>query len=264
MHLTEVDLDRPAGRRIQSPGRCIYCGAPGENLTDEHVIPYALGANSLVLEKSCCGDCQKIIQKYEQEVLKKQLGTFRAQVDAPTRRRKDRPTEVRIDFVEVDDDGSSIRDLGHRVLALTEVPLAISLWSSPIPKLLDPAGNKMDLGQPWSWSDTNGFMELCRGVAEETGARHVAAKIGAVNRVHYLRSLAKTAHAYAAAEIGLDGFEPLLTDLILGRRDDVETFVGDLPHESPFEDDPSQTMQMAIGEAKDGPGVGYLLVRIVL
>ncbi|RWA68003.1 hypothetical protein [Mesorhizobium sp.] len=265
MKLTEFDLGQRRSRRVPSPGRCIYCGIAGKPLTDEHVVPFALGANSLVLEKSCCSDCQKIIQKYEQEVLKKQLGVFRAQVDAPTRNRKDRATDVPMHFVEVNEQGKPMRDLGRRRIALAEAPLMICLWSSPLPELLDPKGaGSVPLGQPWTYVDQQAMAVMVKQVAEETGAKHVAAKIGEVNRRHYLRSLAKTAHAYAAAEMGLDAFDPMLVDLILCRRDDVETFVGDLPHESPFDADDSHTFQIAIGEPLDGPGAGYLVARIVL
>lgn len=264
MKLSEFDLGQHGGHRVPSPGRCIYCGANGVQLTDEHVVPYALGANSLVLEKSSCATCQAIIQRYEQEVLKKQLGTFRAQVSAPTRRKKDRLTEVWMHFMEVDAQARPLRDLGHRVVPLDEAPLAICLWSSPMPRLLDPTASGGSLGQPWTWIDKHAVTDIARQVAKETGAEHVAAKIGEVNRIHYLRSLAKTAHAYATATIGLEAFEPLLPDLILGRRDDVETYVGDLPHENPFGADDHQTLQIAIGEATDGPAAGYLVVHIVL
>jgi hypothetical protein len=234
-------------------------------LTDEHVVPFALGANSIVLEKSCCTDCQKIIQKYEQEVLKKQLGIFRAQVDAPTRNKKERPSDVLMHFVEIDEQGLMIRDLGTRSIALGAAPLMISLWSSPLPSLLNPSDcGSRPLGTPWTYLDQQVMTGIVMQVANETGAKHVAAKIGQVNRVHYLRSLAKTGYAYAAAEMGLDAFDEALVDLILCRRDDVETFVGDLPHESPFEPDESHTLQIAVGEALDGPAAGYLVARIVL
>ncbi|WP_202325014.1 hypothetical protein [Mesorhizobium sp. 113-3-9] len=234
-------------------------------MTDEHVIPFALGGNSLVLEKSCCSDCQKIIQKYEQEVLKKQLGVFRAQVDAPTRNRKDRPSDVLMHFVEVNEHGQPIRNLGKRRVTLAKAPLMISLWSSPLPELLKPSGARSaSIGEPWTYVDQQALSSIVKQVAEETGAKLVAVKLGEVNRRHYMRSLAKTAYAYAIAEMGLGAFDPLLIDLILCRRDDVETFVGDLPHESPFDADDSHTLQLAVGEPLDGPGAGYLVARIVL
>jgi hypothetical protein len=210
-------------------------------------------------------DCQKIIQKYEQEVLKKQLGVFRTQVDAPSRNKKERPTDIAMQFIEVNEQGLVVRDLGTRSVAVRDAPLMISLWSSPVPRLLNPNDSGwQSLGKPWTYFDQQAMTCIVKQVADSTGAKHVAAKIGEVNRVHYLRLLAKTAHAYAAAEMGLDAFDQLLVDVILCRRDDVETFVGDLPHESPFEADGSHTLQIAIGEALDGPVAGYLVARIVL
>lgn len=70
MKFTEFDLEQQDGNRRPSAGICIYCFDATSDLTDEHVIPFALAANTLVLEKSCCVKCQHIIQPYEQEVLK--------------------------------------------------------------------------------------------------------------------------------------------------------------------------------------------------
>src|SRR3546814_9956486 len=87
-----------------------------------------LAANTMILEKSCCETCQNVIQRYEQEVLKKQLGVFRTQVDAPSRsRKKDRITHVDLQFVEVDDAGRFMRDLGIRSVPVDELPLAVHL-----------------------------------------------------------------------------------------------------------------------------------------
>src|SRR3546814_1643181 len=89
------------------------------------------------LEKSGCETCQNVIQRYEKEVLKKQLGVFRTQVDAPSRsRKKDRITHVDLQFVEVDDAGRFMRDLGIRSVPVDELPLAVHLWQSPMPRRL--------------------------------------------------------------------------------------------------------------------------------
>lgn len=265
MKLSEFYLAERQGRRVPSPGRCIYCGAVGVPLTDEHVIPFALGANSLVLEKSSCKVCQVIIHGYEQEVLKKQLGTFRAQVDAPTRNKKDRLKEVRLHFMEVHPADGIVRDLGSRMVPLGDAPLAISLWSSPPPQLfVQPGAATISVGKPWIYVDREALSHIVKRVSGETGAVNIAVKIGEVNRVHYLRCLAKMAHAYAAAEMGLDAFDPLLIDLILCRRDDVENFVGDFSDEGPFARDDAHTLQVSVGEPTEGPYVGYLIARIVL
>jgi hypothetical protein len=205
MKLDVHELYNSKNIRLPSPGQCIYCGDRETDLRDEHVIPYALAANAMILERSCCETCQNIIQRYEQEVLKKQLGIFRAQVDAPTRSRaKDRITHIDVQFMEVDELGRPIRDLGIRSISVHDLPLAVHLWQSPMPRRLRSALTaEEEQGKPWSFADRAGIKALCSKVREETGANHVAYKSGQVSRLHYLRSLAKTAHAFASAKYGL-------------------------------------------------------------
>ncbi len=252
--------------RLSSPGQCIYCGDKETELRDEHVIPYALAANMMILEKSCCETCQNIIQRYEQEVLRKQLGIFRAQVDAPSRTRKQkRITHVDLQFMEVDDTGQFIRDLGVRSIPVNELPLAIHLWQSPMPRRLrNPLTIREELGKPWSFADRDGINALCNKVRAETGANHVGYKSGEVSRLHYLRSLAKTAHAFAAAKYGLDAFEPCLLDLILCRSDDVAEFVGDDPFEGPVENTDGHTLHILLGEPMGGEEQGLIAARFQL
>lgn len=265
MRSSEFDLEAPRAIRRPSPNICIYCLSATSDLTDEHVIPFALAANTLILEKSCCKKCQHIIQPYEQDVLKKQLGNFRAQVCAPTRNPKSRPTEIRFGFSEVDATGQIVRDLGSRMLPNAEAPITLNLWSSPPPRYGLPSDQiGKDVGQPWSYIDKPAAMLQCKVVASETGAVHVAMKLGEVNRENYLRFLAKTAHAYAAAQLGPDGFEPFLPDVILKRSDKMSVYVGDYAMVSPFEPNPAHTLQISLGEQEEGPAMGCLLVRIQL
>ena len=42
--------------------QCIYCGIKDVELSDEHIVPFALNGN-LVIPKSSCEKCQKIINK---------------------------------------------------------------------------------------------------------------------------------------------------------------------------------------------------------
>jgi hypothetical protein len=262
---TEVDLEVPNVTRRPSPGICIYCFTAASDLRDEHVIPYALAANTLILKKSCCGNCQNIIQPYEQEVLKKQLGNFRAQIDAPTRNPKSRQLTVQYNFSEFDSAGQIIRDIGSRTLSLVDAPIAVNLWSSPKPQYGLPSEQlAKDVGKPWSYFEKAAIMRLCHEVAQETSAKNVGVKLGVVNREHFLRFLAKIAHAYATTELGPDGFEPFLLDIILKRSNDLNLYIGDNLMESPFDDNPAHTLQISLGEPEDGPMAGCLVVRIQL
>lgn len=265
MILSEHDVDDGVSRRIPSPGKCIYCGKSGVELRDEHVIPYAIAKNIIILEKSCCKVCQETIQPYEQEVLKKQLGLFRAMVEAPTRNKKDRPKSVFLPFVEVDEGGQVIRDLGSREIPIRDAPLILNLWQSPPPRILDvPFDPASAEGRPWRYVESSVADRIGREVADEAGCKRIGIKLDAVNRVHYLRTLAKTAHAYAAAELGVDAFEPFLTDLILKKSDDVGEYVGDLSGVASLEGPTEHTFKITLGEVSEGPAKGSLAVFMQL
>ena len=136
MILLEYDVDKSLARRLPSPGKCICCGATGVKLNEEHIIPFAIGKNAMILEGACCGKCQNIILPYEQSVLRHQLGVFRAMVEAPTRNKKDRPKTIRLPLVEVDARGGAGRDFGTREIPIADGPLILNLWQSPPPTIL--------------------------------------------------------------------------------------------------------------------------------
>lgn len=257
MILMEYDVDASEARHLPSPGKCIYCGASGVELTNEHVIPFAIGKDSTILDKSCCKVCQKIIQPYEQAVLRHQLGHFRAMVEAPTRNKKDRPTSIPLELVEVNDEGEPVRDLGTREIQLAQAPLILNLWQSPPPRILNlPIDEGEAEGRPWRFVESRVADPLLRPIAEEAGIAHIGFKHRPVNRLHYLRSLAKTAHAFACAELGPDAFEPFLADVILKRSDDVGRYVGDLSGVAGLEGPTGHTFKISLGEVPEAAGIG--------
>lgn len=93
------------------------------------------------------------------------------------------------------------------------------------------------------------------------GFRHME-----VNRLHYLRFLAKTAHAYAAAELGVDTFEPFLLDLILSRSDDLGQFVGDVSGVNSMEGTTEHSFKISLGRTPGslGPAGNLICVFIQL
>jgi hypothetical protein len=83
-------------RRYPAVGRCIYCGAYSNKLQDEHIIPFGLAGNLLVLPKASCRTCASITGKIEHYCLRETLGNFRIKIGAPTRRPKERPKTIEI------------------------------------------------------------------------------------------------------------------------------------------------------------------------
>ena len=268
MKMREYHLDKGHGRRIRSLGQCIYCGlipSHPAKLTDEHVVPFAISANSIIFRGASCEGCARIIQHYEQEVLLKQLGNFRRKIDAPSRTKKNkRKTHADVSFKEVDDRGVDVRQLGQRAILICELPLALSLWQLPEPRIMRTNVTlDDDVGSIWyHCNDDCAVQNICRKVAEETGSRNVAIEIGTVNRTHFLRFLAKTAHAYATAELGINAFSSTLIDIILNRDQDISKYVGGYYGPRPPGDAPENLMTAHIGQATEGPGKG--LVTVVL
>jgi hypothetical protein len=270
MKFKTYDMELQETVRKPSPGRCIYFRDDKGKLTDEHVIPYALGAHTAIFEEASCVACARTIQKYEQRILRGQLGVFRARIDAPTRNRKDRPTHQDLRFVEVDGFGQQIRDLGSRSFAIDDAPLNLSVWQLAPPRILgEQRAEQEHTGRPWvsiaqSKSQKSLAMRLAREVAEESGAEHVAVRVDSINREDFLRFLVKTAHAYAVFEKGLEAFRPLTTDLILGRDDDLAQYIGGGPVNPAYESSPANMTELALGVVTDGPAAGYTAVYIRL
>lgn len=65
--------------------KCIYCGST-QQLTNEHVFPFALGGN-LILSNACCEPCRNITSKCERNPLHDNWIEARACLGYPSRRK---------------------------------------------------------------------------------------------------------------------------------------------------------------------------------
>lgn len=72
-----------AKRREADIGVCIYCGS-NKQLSDEHVVPFALGGK-LILHKASCESCRRITGAIEQRLLRKHWRAVRQRLNLPTR-----------------------------------------------------------------------------------------------------------------------------------------------------------------------------------
>ncbi len=183
-------------------------------------------------------------------------------VEAPTRNKKDRPTVIKLPLVEITAGGGVGRDLGTREVPIAEGPLILNLWQSPPPTILeeevDP--DKID-GAPWRYVEKERADPLLASVAKEEDVDGVGIVLPPVNRLDYLRSLAKTAHAFAVAKLGIDGFEPFLGEIILNRSDELARFVGDMPGVASLEGPSGHSFKITLGQTPPELGsAGGLLV----
>ena len=245
-------------KTYQPVGRCIYCGAgqyrkdrPSPKLGDEHIVPLSLGGN-LILPEASCHDCEKAINKVEAPLTRGLFLPARTKLKFPTRRKKDRPTHLPLDI-------HAPSGFETQQVLLENYPAMIMTMMFDTPAILWGLPPKDDIitGRVCI-SKLPDFDENIRRHPQST----VTWKLG-VDAVVLGRMLAKIAHAYTVAEIGLDKFKPFLNDVILDRSPHyISQFVGgeigDIPP-------PSQNIyEISLQETVRYDGYKLIVVKIRL
>jgi hypothetical protein len=214
----DIHVGRTMAREI---GQCIYCGALGSQaeLTDEHLIPFALGADTYLKDASCKA-CAKITSDFETHVARNIFGHLRVHIGVQTRRPKRRPTVLPTRVVRR---GAEIR----LVLPVKDHPhfLVMPVWESPgIFRGEQPQTLFTNLSSHMLYyipPNINTTLDL------EDGELAKLVPDYRIDANQFARAIAKIGYCQAVALFGLDGFRPLaLPDLILGKYTGISQFVG--------------------------------------
>jgi hypothetical protein len=115
-----VQLASPS-KRYPPVGHCIYCGAYGNKLQLEHILPFGIAGNSLLLPKATCAACASVTAKIENACLRHLWWPFRTRMGAPTGQPKERPETFRLRRVARI--GSELRLIGNSDVDANEYPL---------------------------------------------------------------------------------------------------------------------------------------------
>lgn len=199
-------------------GTCIYCGAT-DDLTDEHIVPLALGGLH-VLPKSSCADCQKITSRDERFVARDMFGAYRHKNKIQSRR----PNKNH-EFP------ATIRDPLHsrrsENLPLEHHPGLMILPAFTPPKVML---GEVALGESFGEGRLYPYMQPYDQNAAKTAlgfkkSEQIASRI-IFSEHTFARVLAKIGHATAVAEFTLSGFDPVLSDVILDKYANIHDFVG--------------------------------------
>ncbi|MGJ5037928.1 hypothetical protein ACQR13_27765 [Bradyrhizobium sp. HKCCYLRH3059] len=214
---------------------CIYCGASNATgylkpLSTEHIVPLALNGD-LILPDASCERCQKITGTTEQIVLRGHYRGLRIQQGWKHRKKNEQPTELPI-FLPDPAGGRDIR----RMVPLAEYPYVSFFFDLPTPGILIGILPEWEYGLKYRW-----LRLQATGVDPPVTSENLTTFSTPSLDLHsFCRMIAKIAHAFAAAKVGLHSFVPLLEPIILGNATNFYHFVGGFPGatEMPIADKP--------------------------
>lgn len=221
---------------LKEVGSCIYCGRSDSELTDEHIMPYALGGNA-VLRKASCKKCQDATSRIERHICRPIAGMMRSRLGIQSRRPKRKETVQTFMF------GDERRELSFPTDEFPAI-LAYPTFASPgIFMGRPPEGQYRNAGFYSLGADPD-FKGIADAAMKTAGASSL--QIASFRPALLMNFAAKVSHASAVGLLDPDSFDPMLReaattenayDYILGNsqsfppqknvRHAVELFQGD-------------------------------------
>ncbi len=201
--------------RLQSAGECVYCGAT-DDLSDEHIVPFALGGN-IILPDASCPHCAKITSLFERRVLRGFMHRARTTGKFPTRRPRERPTTHVVTLLR---DGTPIE---------TEVPAEQEPGLLQLPLLAPPqffSGVATTHGVIIRGIETLYFGIDPKEFTKAKGASGLR-QTDNLDVTSFARMIAKIGYCYICATLGIPPRDEVsVLPFILGMRDDGGQWVG--------------------------------------
>ena len=124
--------------------RCTWCQIEEENLTNDHVIPRALGG-TLEFSLIACNRCQTSLSKVEEEVARRSILAFHALTSPLRPRHPDRPTSglLKSNYLLVKHPlggyGESILRSGERMESLAHIEINVEPGTVPQARIRGPS-----------------------------------------------------------------------------------------------------------------------------
>jgi hypothetical protein len=201
-------------------GRCIFCDST-ENLTREHIVPFALSGTA-VLPKASCRCCAKITGRFEQEVLRGPMWAVRVFRSLRSRsKHADAPVEFPL-TVERNGETSTLS------LPVKDYPILLYFPLFAPPAHIAPEGYTSGI-------HTSGVASVSFGkrpdeVKQTLNASSLSIPSEGDHPVAFARMLAKIGYAMAVGQNQADLIDgkPYVLPAILGASDDIGRWVGTL------------------------------------
>jgi hypothetical protein len=199
---------------IASKGACIYCGAKGVRLTDEHAVPLSLGGQHIIRNASC-DSCADITTKFERDVAREMWGDARISYNAPSRRKKQRKTHIVL--ADPDNPERKVK------VPYSEYPAAMIYYKMHPCGLLEGMPDAVDLSSRWQFSAIHNDAKAKKfekrfGIKLTSKFRHVPES--------FARLLAKIGYCHLLCFLDLDDFRPICVPYILGQKGNPSYIVG--------------------------------------
>jgi hypothetical protein len=196
-------------------GHCIYCGHDRVKLFPEHILPFGIAGNSLILPQASCKRCGDITGKVENYILRHSWWAFRAKMGTPTGKPRERPKEFTLRRARQKPSGEI--EIFETVQVPTEdYPASLVALRLRRAGILEgrPAVDRLE-GELWAGYSIDTTLKDGEGYY-----------IAPLNPHIFCRMLAKIAHAFGSAEYGSQDFRPFLRKLIRGKSRTANYWVG--------------------------------------
>lgn len=195
-------------------GACIYCGAVDKELTDEHIVPLALGGQH-VIRKASCHSCAIETSKFERKVARELWGDARVSFDAPSRRKASRP-----EFILMPDATNPNKSIP---VPAKEYPAGLVFYEMAPPGILQGLGENIDISKLWKLvmvDDDKRREEFLKKYPVKLSLKfkHVPTEFG--------RLLAKIGYGQVLTSLDLGDFNPICLPYIMGQKPNVSYVVG--------------------------------------
>jgi hypothetical protein len=191
-------------RGLKTIGKCIYCGATefipgtGQPLSEEHFVTEGLGSRLVLLEASC-KRCAEKTSAVERMVLQRSLLTPRLRLGI--RRKKKKRSESKFPVHAIGADQQDV--ISHTSLDDHPSVLFLPYFNPPGLMVDRPIGENPLQG---------GFLKTLTALPKPNYPEFASP---AIDTAAFCQLLAKIAHGFAVLELGIDGFTPLLPEIIL-------------------------------------------------
>ena len=232
-------------------GQCIYCGSTSD-LSDEHIIPYSFGEHATVKSASCILHAE-MTSTLEAGVAQYAYGNYRDGEGIQTRRPKKRAARekqgINLLAINYNDTLTIIND------SVSNMPRNVIFSHWPEPEGI--SGAPLSIGGIATTLEAKVDAERTQLLLTKHGVKtiifHASYKPDTFARV-----LAKIAHTYACAMLGVGNFLPTLLPIIFGTSYYQKLYIGGYEPPKPLEERPLFIEEHPITEGT------YIMVNISL